>query len=79
MSNATVLFLRLATAFAVFIAAELVLLMMGGLVGILVYIPGPIDGWFFFRITAFSALFACLGFPLAVIVAGRAFLKTKPN
>jgi O-antigen/teichoic acid export membrane protein len=68
---------RLAGSFAVLTFVEILLAVIGGVVGAAVYLPGPIDGWFYFSIFAFSAIFACLGSPLAIVAGVRDFRKHK--
>jgi hypothetical protein len=66
---------KLAGSFAVLLLVEVLLAIIGGGVGVAIYLPGPIDGWFYFSIFVFAAVFVCLGSPLAIIASVRDFRK----
>jgi hypothetical protein len=70
---------RVAASFGVLALVELGLLVVGGIVGVIVYLPGPIDGWFYFSILFFSGLAAALGFPVAIIFSLCHFLRKQSN
>jgi hypothetical protein len=48
---------------------ETVMIDIGGIIGAMVYLPGPIDGWFYFSMIFFGGAAAILGAPVSVVVA----------
>jgi hypothetical protein len=47
----------------------------GALVGMVVYLPGPIDGWFYFSLMFFGFWAGVLGAPIGLVVGYRQFTQ----